>query len=148
LANVEPTAQSFQPPAYQPASTGNCPTGYSNNGYYSSSTLPQQFLAQQQQQAVGYQNGSQSYNHAALTAAAQAYAKATTAAHYSTATIPHGHYSTVSSKEESKKKPAELPDSYVIETETAVQPLDDWDKDHGKRQKRVHQVIENERGNP
>lgn len=150
LANIEPGTNSYQQQSsYQAPPTGAYPVDYPNNSYYSSSTLqqPQHFLAQQQ--AVGYQNGSHSYDHAALKAAAEAYAKSATAAHYSTTSVPHGHYSTVSSKtdkQESGKK-ADLPDSYVIETETAIRPLEDsWAKDHGKGTKRVHQVIENERG--
>lgn len=60
--------------------------------------------------------------------------------------VPAGHYSTTTSKE--SKKVADLQDvAYVLETESSVKPLEDtWDKDHGKRTKRVHEVIENERG--
>lgn len=93
-----------------------------------------------------FQNGAsqQSYvtDPIALAAMAVAYAKNATA-NYSLSSIPAGHYS---STKEVPKKAADLPDSYVIETETPVKPLDDsWDKDHGKRTKRVHEVIENER---
>jgi hypothetical protein len=93
-----------------------------------------------------YQNGAAPNSYitdpVALAVAAAEYAKKTSA-NYSLSSIPAGHYS---STKEVPKQTADLPDSYVIETETPVKPLDDsWDKDHGKRAKRVHEVIENER---
>jgi hypothetical protein len=132
-------------PAYSVAPTSAYQASYQNTSYYPA--VQQQHLLAQQ---AAYHNGAQhqqSYvtNPTALAAAALAYAaKNASSAQYSTASVPAGHYSTAPIS----NKTAELPDSYVIETESVIQPLHDtWDKDHGKRAKRVHEVIENERGN-
>uniref|UniRef100_A0A1I7SBB5 peptidylprolyl isomerase n=1 Tax=Bursaphelenchus xylophilus TaxID=6326 RepID=A0A1I7SBB5_BURXY len=44
--------------------------------------------------------------------------------------------------------PAELPSTYIIETEPMIQPETNWAKDHGKRARREHKVIEKERIDP